>query len=122
MKQLLAELSDQFEYRQCSACCRIANGIVRIDDANIAAMAAYLDLSEREVIDVYTELSPDRRGLILKSEPDGACVMLNMDGRCLIYDVRPAQCASFPFEWINDDSFETCEGLRCLPMRGGSVQ
>ncbi len=101
-----------FHCQCCGACCRIPNGIVRVSEAEIARIADYLGMSELTFIDRETELAPDRRGLILKSRPTGACVYLTKDNLCQINPVKPDKCRTFPFEWVNPDSQSVCPGLR----------
>ena len=105
-----------FACQCCGACCRIPGGIVRLSDAEIARIAAYLDMSEDDFIAQETEVSPDRKCLILKDSPDGtgACGMLDAEGRCRIHLVKPDQCASFPYDWANDNSTTYCPALRAL--------
>ena len=105
-----------FACQCCGACCRIPDGIVRLNNAEIARIAAYLDMSEEDFIAQETEVSPDRKCLILKDAPDGtgACGMLDDAGRCRIHPVKPDQCASFPYDWANDNSTTYCPALRAL--------
>ena len=100
----------------CGACCRIEGGIVRLSDGEIERIAAYLGMSEEAFIAAETDVSPDRKCLILKDAPDGsgACGMLDQRGLCRIHPVKPDQCASFPYDWANDDSQLSCQGLREL--------
>jgi len=100
-----------FHCRRCGACCRIKDGIVRVSDAEIARIAAFLGLAEEDFIDRETEVAPDRRGLILKSRPDGACAWLSDDNLCRINPVKPDKCRTFPYEWTNDDSHRICPGI-----------
>ncbi|MBR3777679.1 MAG: YkgJ family cysteine cluster protein [Kiritimatiellae bacterium] len=100
-----------FKCRRCGACCRIKNGIVRVDEAEISRIAKYLGFTEDDFIATETEVAPDRKGLILKSRPDGSCVYLTDDNLCTIHAVKPDKCASFPYEWTNPDSHEVCPGL-----------
>jgi Fe-S-cluster containining protein len=101
-----------FVCHQCGACCRIPDGIVRVSDAEIARIAAHLGLTEEAFIASETEVAPDRRGLVLKSRPDGSCVYLTSENRCLIHPVKPDKCRTFPFEWTNPDSDQVCPALR----------
>ncbi len=101
-----------FICRQCGACCRIKDGIVRVSDAEVARIAAFLGMAEQDFIDRETEIAPDRRGLILRSRPDGACAWLAEDNLCRIHAVKPGKCRTFPYEWTNADSAEICPGLR----------
>ncbi len=101
-----------FVCRQCGACCRIPNGIVRVSDEEIARIARHLGVAEDVFIATETDVAPDRRGLILKSRPDGGCVHLTPENRCRIHSVKPDKCRTFPYEWVNPDSDEVCPGLR----------
>ena len=103
--------TSSFFCRQCGACCRIKDGIVRVSYAEIARIVAFLGMAEQDFIDRETEIAPDRRGLILKSRPDGACAWLSDDNLCRINPVKPDKCRTFPYEWTNDDSYRICPGL-----------
>ncbi|MBQ6247010.1 MAG: YkgJ family cysteine cluster protein [Kiritimatiellae bacterium] len=105
------KIHDEFRCRRCGACCRIKDGIVRVSDAEIARIADFLGMTEAEFIDRETEVAPDRRGLILKSRPDGACAWLSDDNLCRINPVKPDKCRTFPLEWVNSDSFKVCPEL-----------
>ena len=102
---------NEFKCRMCGACCRIKDGIVRVSDAEIARIAAFLGMDEAEFIERETEVAPDRKSLILKSRPDGSCAYLTEDNLCRINPVKPEKCRTFPFEWTNPDSVEVCPGL-----------
>ena len=71
-----SSLRGAFRCRCCGACCRIPDGIVRVSEPGIARIAAFLGKSEADFIAEDTLLAPDRRGLVLRSRPDGACVWL----------------------------------------------
>ena len=104
------ELAD-FKCRMCGACCRIKDGIVRVSDAEIARIAAFLGMGEAEFIKYETEVAPDRKSLVLKSRPDGSCAYLTEENICRINPVKPDKCQTFPFEWTNPDSAEVCPQL-----------
>lgn len=103
--------TQEFSCRQCGACCRIPNGIVRVSEKEITRISEFLGMSDSEFIDSECEVAPDRRGLILKSHPDGACVWLTADNLCRIHPVKPDKCRTFPYEWVNPDSETVCPGL-----------
>lgn len=84
---------------------------MRVSDAEIAQIAAFLGMSEQDFMDRDADVAPDRRGLVLKSRADGACAWLSEDNLCRINPVKPRKCATFPFEWRNADSEEVCPGL-----------
>ena len=48
----------EFHCRCCGACCRIKDGIVRVSDAEISRIAAYLGMNEAEFIANETERAP----------------------------------------------------------------
>jgi Fe-S-cluster containining protein len=86
-----------YECQRCTACCRWP-GQVRVTDAEITRMAEHLGLGEREFIERYMRLREDRRGIVLKDQPDGACVFLE-GGNCRVQPVKPQQCRDFPNHW-----------------------
>lgn len=104
-----------FACRRCGACCRIPDGIVRVSDAEIARIARFLGKNEEEFIASLAVLAPDRKGLVLASRPDGACIFLDEENRCRIHPVKPDKCRTFPHAWTNADSAEVCPALaECL--------
>ena len=110
-QRLNMRLPEQFNCRRCGACCRIKDGIVRVSDGEIKRIAEFLGMGEAEFIAKGTELSPDRRSLVLKNAPDGACAYLTPDSLCRINQVKPGKCRTFPFEWTNPDSANVCPEL-----------
>ena len=82
---------------------------MRVSDAEIARIAAFLVMGEAEFIERETDVAPDRKSLILKSRPDGSCAYLTEDNLCRINPVKPDKCRTFPFEWTNPDSAEVCQ-------------
>jgi Fe-S-cluster containining protein len=69
-----------------------------LNDGEIAEIARFLGLQEREFIEAYTRLRANRAGLSLTEQADGACVFLA--GRdCRIQPVKPRQCREFPNGW-----------------------
>lgn len=95
-----------YECDRCTACCRWP-GQVKLTDAEIARVAAFLGLTEPEFIARFTRLNTNRSGLTLTDQSDGSCVFL--DGQdCRINPVKPQQCRDFPNLW-NFPGFEkTC--------------
>lgn len=85
----------RFTCRRCGACCTGAPGTVRVSEAEIAAIAAYLDRPASRVID--TCLTTWEDAYRVKEADDGRCLFFE-DG-CRVYPVRPIQCRTFPF-WL----------------------
>ena len=111
MKVAVERKMTNFSCRRCGACCRIKDGIVRVSDAEVGRIAAFLGMKEGDFISTETELAPDRRSLVLKSRPDGSCVYLTADNLCRINPVKPDKCRTFPLEWTNPNSGEVCPAL-----------
>lgn len=99
-----------YECQRCTACCRW-QGCVRVYDAEIAAMAGVLDITEDEFIQRYTRLAADRRGLLLLEKDNGECVFLD-DEDCRVQAAKPRQCREFPNGW-NFPGFE--QGCQAIP-------
>lgn len=74
-------------------------------------MAGYLGLEEGEFTEKFTDLHPDRRGLVLKNQPDGACVFLEGRNVCRVQLAKPHQCGGFPNRWNFPGWREVCEAV-----------
>jgi len=97
------------ECQRCTACCRWP-GQVRLTDAEIARLAAFLELGEPEFIQRHTRLTQDRRGLALQEKPDGACVFL-AGNDCAVQSVKPQQCRDFPNLWRHPEAENPCRAI-----------
>ena len=91
------------ECQRCTACCRWP-GQVLLNYAEITRLAAFKGLSEHDFIQQFAKLRPDRRGLALKEQPDGACIFLEGEN-CAVQPVKPQKCREFPNLW-NFPGFE----------------
>lgn len=99
--------------QRCANCCRWP-GFVRLDDGDVTAIAAHLGLSEHDFIQQYTRLRPQRDGLALTDQANGACVFL--DGRdCRVQPVKPHQCRGFPNAWNFPGWRAVCEAIPVEP-------
>lgn len=97
------------ECQRCTACCRWP-GQVRLEDGEIARMAAHLDVTEHAFIQQYTRLASDRRGLAVMDKPNGECIFL-AGNDCAVQPVKPQQCRDFPNLW-NFPGFERhCQAI-----------
>ena len=79
-------------------------------DEEIAGLAAFLGIGAEEFIRQYMRLRPDRRGLALLDQPDGACVFLE-DGKCTVQSVKPQQCRDFPNLWRYPGAEKFCKAV-----------
>jgi hypothetical protein len=83
---------------------------VPLREEEIAAIAAFLKLSERDFIERHTRLRPNRQGLALTEHEDGTCIFL--EGRdCAIQPVKPEHCKGFPNKWNFPGWREMCEAV-----------
>ena len=105
------------ECQRCTACCRWP-GDVRLDEGEVARLAAFLGTGEVDFIQRFTRLSRDRRGLSLEEKPNGECVFLQGD-ECFVHAVKPRQCREFPNLWNFPDFEKTC---RAVPRMVGDEE
>jgi len=85
--------------QRCGACCRWP-GEVCVNNAEVAKLAMFLGLSEKDFIETHTRLRTERRGLALKARDDHSCIFLDGNS-CLVQPVKPQQCKDFPNRWVN---------------------
>lgn len=98
-----------YQCQRCTNCCKWP-GQVKLTDADIAAMSGLLGMDERDFIERYTRLRPDRRGLALIDKGNGECIFL--DGRdCLVQAAKPEQCIGFPNKWNFPGWRDVCEAV-----------
>ena len=105
--------SERYLCQRCGNCCRWP-GLVRVDENEIGAIAEFLGFTTDEFIDRYMELRPSRKGLMLKSNPDGSCIFLEGANTCLIQPVKPQQCRDFPNKWRFDGWRKKCEAIELM--------
>jgi hypothetical protein len=75
----------------CAACCK--NYSPRFKTPDLKRIAKHLKMKEGDFIEKY--LSLDVEGdYVVRSKP---CPFLGADNFCGIYDVRPSDCARFPY-------------------------
>jgi Fe-S-cluster containining protein len=91
LPQLHEEAFEKNDCLQCAACCK--NYSPRFKTPDIKRISKHLRMRESEFIDTY--LNVDNEGdFVVKSTP---CPFLGSDNYCSIYEVRPSDCARFPY-------------------------
>lgn len=103
--------SDGFQCVRCGGCCRV-KGYVHVTREDCDRIAEYLFMDVRSFIYAYTRVTETRGGLSLVENDDNSCVFLEADNACMINDVKPAQCKSFPLKWSFSGWEEICAAVR----------
>lgn len=99
----------RFECTQCGNCCRLPGGKVELIKEEVFEISHALGLDTDSFLEQYCQLDSDKYQL--KEQGDGACIFLK-DNLCVIYDVRPLQCRTFPFWPENIKSYYRWKQLR----------
>lgn len=90
----------------CANCCK--NHSPRFKAPDIKRISKYLGLKETEFKENYLFLDTDN-DFVNKSLP---CPFLNDDNECQIYDVRPSDCARYPY--TDEDVFVKRKNLTLI--------
>ena len=84
---------DVFQCQQCGDCCRGYGGTY-VTDADIVAIARYLDISRQRLVSRYCAASGKR--LLLAQGENGYCAFWK-NGLCGIHPVKPRMCREWPY-------------------------
>jgi Fe-S-cluster containining protein len=91
LPDLHEEAFEKIDCLQCSNCCRSYSPRFKAPD--IKRISKHLKIKEGDFINTY--LFVDSEGdYVLKTKP---CAFLGADNYCSIYEVRPSDCARFPY-------------------------
>ncbi len=101
-----------YQCQRCTNCCRWP-GFVKLNDREIAEIAAFVGLTEFDFIQQYTRLRQYRDGLALTDKANGECVFLD-GNNCAIQQVKPQQCRDFPNKWNFPGWRQVCEAVPVL--------
>ncbi|MEI7542839.1 MAG: YkgJ family cysteine cluster protein [bacterium] len=82
-----------FTCQKCGDCCRV-DGYVFLKNDEAKAIIDYLEISKADFKKKFTDWFLFL-GTVLKLDAEGCCFLI--DGRCIIYPVRPLQCKTFPY-------------------------
>lgn len=91
LPRLHAEAFRKIDCLQCAACCK--NYSPRFKTPDVKRIAKHLRMKESAFIELYLRVDEDG-DFVVKSTP---CPFLGADNYCTIYDVRPSDCARFPY-------------------------
>ena len=114
-----------FQCAGCGGCCTGAPGYVWLTPEEEKQIADFLNISLDEFEKTYTRMVYGlRRSLKEIPQSNYDCVFFNSETkRCSIYDVRPAQCRTWPFwdsllksksDW--DEASQSCPGCNQGPL------
>jgi uncharacterized protein len=85
------EAFDKIDCLTCANCCK--NYSPRFKGPDIRRIAKHLDIKETEFKERYLKVDEDE-DFVAQTLP---CPFLNTDNTCNIYEVRPSDCARFPY-------------------------
>ena len=88
---LTEEAFEKIDCLQCAQCCK--NYSPRFKTPDIKRISKYLGMKESLFIEAYLKVD-DEGDFVVKSTP---CPFLGNDNKCSVYDVRPSDCARFPY-------------------------
>lgn len=91
LPDLHEEAFERVDCLQCAACCK--NYSPRFKTPDIKRISRHLGIKESTLIENYLRVDEDG-DFVVRSSP---CPFLGADNRCSIYDVRPSDCARFPY-------------------------
>ena len=91
LPDLHEEAFEKVDCLQCAACCK--NYSPRFKTPDVKRISKHLGMKEGVFIETYLRVDEDG-DFVVKSSP---CPFLGADNFCSIYDVRPSDCARFPY-------------------------
>jgi uncharacterized protein len=97
LPELHEEAFTKINCLQCANCCK--NHSPTFKSTDLKRISKFLNIKETELIARYLKLDEDN-DFVLQNSP---CTFLNDDNTCKIYEVRPSDCARYPY--TNEDVF-----------------
>jgi Fe-S-cluster containining protein len=91
LPQLHEEAFEKVDCLQCAACCK--NYSPRFKTPDVKRISKHLGMKESTFIETYLRVDDDG-DYVVKASP---CPFLGTDNFCSIYEVRPSDCARFPY-------------------------
>lgn len=91
LPDLHEEAFSKIDCLACANCCK--NHSPRFKQPDIKRIAKFLGMREGDFIQQYLRLDEDN-DFVNQVQP---CTFLNSDNTCSIYEVRPSDCARYPY-------------------------
>jgi len=91
LPRLHDEAFEKVDCLSCAACCK--NYSPRFKTPDVKRISKHLGMKEGNFIETYLKVDEDG-DFVVRSTP---CPFLGEDNACSIYDVRPSDCARFPY-------------------------
>jgi hypothetical protein len=85
------EFSSQIDCKECANCCKVLSTVV--DEEDIEKLAKKMRISPAEFDKTFVRFDKEWGEKELKEMP---CPFLE-DNRCQYYEIRPKECASYPY-------------------------
>jgi uncharacterized protein len=95
LPDLHEEAFEQVDCLTCANCCK--NYSPRFRGPDIKRISKFLGIKEGAFMEQYLRVD-EEEDYVLKTTP---CAFLNADNTCSVYEVRPNDCARFPY--TNED-------------------
>ena len=110
----------RFECQNCGSCCGGGPGYVWVPEEDRQRIAAFLGISEEQLVHRYCRRALGKISLVEKASYD--CIFLEPEG-CRVYPVRPVQCRTFPFweRYLEDRDAWEAVGSRCPGVGKGDL-
>ena len=122
MKSTFYDNGIRFECVGCGDCCKTHGdgdeyAFVFLSDVDVARIAERLGMTQVDFLNEYC--ATDENGDIHLAKLTGDCAFLEDGNRCVVYEVRPMQCRTWPF-WTENMTEEIWEGpvTACCPGIG----
>jgi Fe-S-cluster containining protein len=91
LPELHEEAFSKINCLDCANCCKNHSPTFKTTD--IKRISKFLGMKESDLIETYLKLDEDN-DFVVKQSP---CAFLETDNTCRIYDVRPSDCARYPY-------------------------
>ena len=81
----------------CGRCCDEPGGIVYLSREDTRRISKHFELKPKTWLKRDAKRHLNGKYILKSNKDDGICIFLNSKKQCEIYQVRPQQCAAFPW-------------------------